>query len=86
MVSERNSSGRALATTGGEGAGDAPGMAAMPPAPDSVLFAALWRAFVAQKELAATLRAHIALLESRVALYETGGESPEPAPPPRTLN
>ncbi len=86
MVSERNSSGRALATTGGEGAGDAPGMAAMPPAPDSVLFAALWRAFVTQKELNAAMRAHIAVLEARVAWYDAAAESPEPAPPPRTLN
>lgn len=86
MVTERNSSGRALAAANEEGAGDAPGMAAMPPAPDSVLFAALWRAFVTQKELNAAMRAHIAVLEARVAWYDAAAESPEPAPPPRTLN
>ena len=85
MVTERNSSGRALAAANEEGAGDAPGMAAMTPASDSVLFAALWRAFTTQKELNAAMRAHIAVLENRLAWYEAA-ESPEPAPPPRTLN
>lgn len=85
MAGNRGSSGCALASANGEGAGDAPGMAAIPPVPDSMLFAALWRAFTTQKELNAAMRAHIAVLENRVAWYEAA-EAPEPAPPPRTLN
>lgn len=68
----------------GDGAGAAPGMADMP-VPDPV-FVGLWRAFVAQKELNAALRAQIATLERLVALYERGPEALEPAPPARIVN
>jgi hypothetical protein len=86
MVTERNSSGLALAATDGEGAGDTPGMAAMP-APDSAtlamiaradpvdrpMFLALLRAFTTQKALAATLKAYVATLEARLAEIEAPG-------------
>lgn len=59
-----------LHATEGQRDGAAPGMAAMPPL-DPALFVALWRAFLAQKELNAGLRAQVALLERAIALYES---------------
>lgn len=68
----------------GDGTGARPGMADLP-VPDPV-FVGLWRAFTAQKELNAALRAQIAVLERQVALYEGAREAPEPAPPARIVN
>lgn len=73
----------------GEGAGAAPGMCDLLPAPDLAMFAALWRAYATQKELNATLKHYVRALERQIEQQDTRADLAEietPAPNPRVLN